>query len=62
MEVRDKILRRYRKKPLQMDTMDEIFKENKGKMPPRKLRIRLAGDLNMTEGQVYKWFWELRMK
>ena len=31
-------------------------------MPPRKLRIQLATQLDMKENQVYKWFWEVRSK
>lgn len=31
-------------------------------MPPRKLRIHLATQLDMKENQVYKWFWEVRHK
>ena len=40
---------RYRKKPKQMDVLWQVFKQHKGKMPPRKLRVELASQLNMRE-------------
>ena len=53
---------RYRKKPNQMDTLWQVYKQHKGKMPPHKLRIELAKELGMRENQVYKWFWEVKHK
>ena len=45
-----------------MDILYQEFKKNKGKMPPRKLRLELAKKLELKENQVYKWFWELKQK
>ena len=45
-----------------MEVLAKIFRQNKGKMPPRKQRSQLATELQMSESQVYKWFWELRQK
>ena len=53
---------RYRKKPQQMEVLYKVFKEHKGKIPSRKLRLKLAAELGLKENQIYKWFWELTTK
>lgn len=45
-----------------MDVLWTVYKDHMGKMPPRKLRIQLAEQLNMKENQIYKWFWEINHK
>ena len=39
---RSRKLERTRKRPEQMDILRRVFKENKGKMPPRGQRLQLA--------------------
>ena len=45
-----------------MSELWKVYNEHLGKMPPRKLRLQLAKQLNMKENQIYKWFWEINHK
>ena len=45
-----------------MEVLYEVFKQHKGRTPPRKVRLQLAADLGLKENQIYKWFWELKQK
>lgn len=38
------------------------LRENKGVMPTRIERLKLAQSLKLREKQIYKWFWEILQK
>ena len=42
-----------------MDILRKVYKENRGKMPARAQRLKLAEQLGLKQKQVYKWFWEI---
>ena len=33
-----------------------------GRCPSKKQRLSMAKELNMSEHQIYKWFWEASSK
>ena len=45
-----------------MDVLRRALQENQGEMPARKVRQEIAQGLDLKEGQVYKWFWEIMRK
>ena len=40
----------------------ELFKRQNGVVPHRDEIILLAEELNLTQTQIYKWFWDAKKR
>lgn len=53
---------RTRKSQCQKDALWNLYKTYKGQTPPREVITALSSELNLSEQQVYKWFWDTKKK
>lgn len=53
---------RTRKSQCQKDALWNLYKTYKGHTPPRDVITNLSQELNLSEQQVYKWFWDTKKK
>lgn len=53
---------RIKRSKHQIIQLQQEYEERNGKCPPKKKREQMAKELDMTEHQIYKWFWERNNK
>ena len=53
---------RIKRSNYQIDVLVAEFEMRDGKCPPKKRREVMAKMLDMSEHQIYKWFWERNNK
>jgi len=39
-----------------------LYKELKGATPSKEKILELSHELNLSENQIYKWFWDTKKK
>lgn len=62
VNAKNKTNNRTRKSQCQKDALWSLYKTYKGNLPPREVITNLSNELNLTEQQVYKWFWDTKKK
>ena len=53
---------RTRKSQCQKDVLWKIYKELNGATPSKDKITDLSNELNLSENQIYKWFWDTKKK
>ncbi|MFM7856540.1 MAG: homeobox domain-containing protein [Flammeovirgaceae bacterium] len=53
---------RTRKSQCQKDVLWSLYKELKGATPSKEKILELSQELNLSENQIYKWFWDTKKK